>query len=135
MFRGLNLSRTSRSWTLVVLAGIGGFVAGIAIFVLVGAGWIVQALTVDFAPVAAAVTATLFALAAMAVAGLVANVRLRAKYRLIRSALNNMTQGLCMFDGAARLVLCNERYIEMYSLQPECAHRGMPLRDLLVLRT
>jgi len=46
-----------------------------------------------------------------------------------------MTQGLCMFDGAARLILCNERYIEMYQLRPEHARIGSPLRDLLIERT
>ena len=29
-------------------------------------------------------------------------------------AINNMSQGLLMFDSQARLVLCNDRYIEMY---------------------
>ena len=33
-----------------------------------------------------------------------------------------------MFDGAARLVLCNERYIEMSQLPREHFQSGMPLR-------
>jgi hypothetical protein len=45
-----------------------------------------------------------------------------------------MTQGLCMFDSAARLVLCNQVYIDMYHLRPEHARPGMPLRDLLMHR-
>jgi len=45
-----------------------------------------------------------------------------------------MTQGLCMFDGAARLVLCNRVYIDMYHLRPEHARPGTPLRDLLMHR-
>jgi methyl-accepting chemotaxis protein len=53
---------------------------------------------------------------------------------LLRAALNNMTQGLCMFDGAARLVLCNGRYLEMYGLQPEHSRAGTPLHDLLAHR-
>ena len=39
-----------------------------------------------------------------------------------------------MFDGAARLVLCNDRYIEMYHLRPEHARAGTPLHDLLMHR-
>jgi PAS domain-containing protein len=35
---------------------------------------------------------------------------------LLDTALNNMSQGLCMFDAQARLVVCNRRYIEMYGL-------------------
>jgi methyl-accepting chemotaxis protein len=46
-----------------------------------------------------------------------------------------MTQGLCMFDSAARLVLCNDRYIEMYGLRPELGVSGTPLRELLDCRT
>jgi PAS domain-containing protein len=37
----------------------------------------------------------------------------RAHNVLLDSALNNMSQGLCMFDAEARLVVCNRRYIEM----------------------
>ena len=39
-----------------------------------------------------------------------------------------------MFDGAARLVLCNDRYIEMYKLRAEHARAGTPLHDLLMHR-
>jgi methyl-accepting chemotaxis protein len=53
---------------------------------------------------------------------------------LLRAALNNMTQGLCMFDGTARLVLCNDRYLEMYALRPELCRAGTPLRELLECR-
>jgi methyl-accepting chemotaxis protein len=45
-----------------------------------------------------------------------------------------MSQGLCMFDSAARLVLCNKRYIEMHDLRREQLRVGMSLRELLVLR-
>jgi len=49
----------------------------------------------------------------------------RAEERLIvqkvqmDTAVNNMLHGLLMFDAQARLVLCNQRYIEMYRLSPE----------------
>src|SRR3974377_1336872 len=36
-----------------------------------------------------------------------------------------------MFDSSARLILCNERYIEMYGLSPEVAKSGCSLRELL----
>jgi PAS domain-containing protein len=55
---------------------------------------------------------------------------LRQNARLM-SALNNMSEGLCMFDASARLILCNERYVEMYGLSPEIARPGCSLRDLL----
>jgi methyl-accepting chemotaxis protein len=40
------------------------------------------------------------------------------------AALNNMSQGLCMFDGDKRLVVCNERYARLYSLPPELLEPG-----------
>ncbi|MGP0090271.1 MAG: PAS-domain containing protein [Xanthobacteraceae bacterium] len=50
------------------------------------------------------------------------------------AALNNMSQGLALFDGAARLVLCNQRYIEMYGLPPGAVKPGCTLADILALR-
>ncbi len=129
------LSKTSRRGSLMVLGAAAGFAAGVVIFSLVGAHWLVQLLSEAPAPVSAAIMGVVFALAVATISAIVVVVRVRAKYRLIRSALNNMTQGLCMFDGAARLILCNERYAEMYHLRPEHTRLGTPLRDLLIERT
>src|SRR5271168_3263485 len=40
------------------------------------------------------------------------------------TALENMTHGLCMFDGAKRLVICNDRYASLYRLPPELLKVG-----------
>jgi diguanylate cyclase (GGDEF)-like protein len=56
-----------------------------------------------------------------------ANARLDA-------AMNNVPQGVCMFDAAERLVVCNARYLEMYGLSPAVVGPGTPLRDILRLR-
>ena len=45
-----------------------------------------------------------------------------------------MTQGLGMFDGAGRLVLCNSRYVEMSQLSSKIFKEGTPLRDILAHR-
>ena len=134
MLGGPILAKASRNWRLVALTGVAGFAVGIAAFFLCGPGWVVAALTEAPAPVAAIVMGAPFGLGAAALAGLFTNSRRREQARLFRAALNNMTQGLCMFDRAARLLLCNERYIEMYHLRPEHARRGTPLRDLLLHR-
>ncbi len=134
MFSGHLLSKASRNWKLVVLAGAAGFAFGVAVFLLFGSGWIVAVLTEGSAATTAAIVALPFALAAAALTGLFVNSRRRAQVRLFRAALNHMTQGLCMFDSAARLLLCNERYIEMYRLQPQHARIGTPLRELLAYR-
>jgi methyl-accepting chemotaxis protein len=41
-------------------------------------------------------------------------------------ALDSMTHGLCMFDADKRLVVCNERYAELYRLPPELLKVGTP---------
>jgi diguanylate cyclase (GGDEF)-like protein/PAS domain S-box-containing protein len=57
--------------------------------------------------------------------------RFRAGNLLLDTALNNMSQGLCMFDARARLVMCNRRYVEMYGLSAELVKPGCLLSDLL----
>jgi len=49
-------------------------------------------------------------------------------------AINNMIQGLCMFDAQNRLVVWNERYRAMYSIEPHRIWRGCTIRDLLDAR-
>jgi diguanylate cyclase (GGDEF)-like protein/PAS domain S-box-containing protein len=51
------------------------------------------------------------------------------------TAINHMTQGLVMFDGAQRIALRNRRYCELYGLSPEVVAPGLPFRDLLKLRS
>ena len=55
------------------------------------------------------------------------------KLRLDR-AVNNMTQGLLLFDAERRLVVCNERYVEMYGLSAEVVKPGSSFRDIIAHR-
>jgi diguanylate cyclase (GGDEF)-like protein/PAS domain S-box-containing protein len=59
---------------------------------------------------------------------------LRAQNLRFDAALSNMSQALLMFDSAARLVICNQRYIEMYGLSPELVRPGRTVRELLDAR-
>jgi methyl-accepting chemotaxis protein len=54
--------------------------------------------------------------------------------RLLNVALNNMTQGVVMFDRAGRLVVCNDRYREIYGLSPKIVKPGADLADIVRLR-
>ncbi|BAR62655.1 PAS domain-containing protein [Bradyrhizobium diazoefficiens] len=56
------------------------------------------------------------------------------KQRLDR-AVNNMTQGLLLFDAEQRLVVCNQRYIEMYGLSPEVVKPGSSFHDIIAHRS
>jgi PAS domain-containing protein len=49
----------------------------------------------------------------------------------IDAALNNMSQGLCMFNGNGQLVLCNDRYIRMYNLSADVIKPGCTLLEML----
>jgi methyl-accepting chemotaxis protein len=57
--------------------------------------------------------------------------RIRRQNARLVTALDNMSEGLCMFDASTRLILCNGRYIEMYGLTPEVAKPGALLRELI----
>jgi len=48
--------------------------------------------------------------------------------------MNNMSHGLIMFDAAERLVVCNDRYIEMYGLPRGLAKPGTTLQDIIRTR-
>lgn len=50
---------------------------------------------------------------------------------MLSIVLNNMTQGVVMFDSAERLVVCNERYIDMYRLSRDVVRPGALLIDVI----
>ncbi|MBI5321435.1 EAL domain-containing protein [Bradyrhizobium sp.] len=50
------------------------------------------------------------------------------------TAINNMSQGLCFFDSDHRLIVCNDRFTEMYDIPPDKVGPGTPLTDIVDLR-
>jgi diguanylate cyclase (GGDEF)-like protein len=59
---------------------------------------------------------------------------LHAQNMRFNAAVSNMSQGLVMFDGHSRLVICNSRYADMYRLRPDDIRPGLTLRQLLERR-
>lgn len=59
---------------------------------------------------------------------------LQAQNLRFDAALENMPHGLCMFDRNECLIVCNERYGEMYGLTGEQTKRGVTLRSILEAR-
>ena len=53
-----------------------------------------------------------------------AQQRLEAERGRLDTALNNMIQGLVMFDASARIVTFNRRYIDMYDLSTDIVKPG-----------
>jgi diguanylate cyclase (GGDEF)-like protein/PAS domain S-box-containing protein len=93
------------------------------------------------------VSLTILSIALAAVAGSLLGVCLVGAYSAWRvrrklsehnmrldGALNNMNQGLCMFDAQNRLLVWNERYRTMYGIDPKHIWRGATIRDLLDAR-
>ena len=60
-----------------------------------------------------------------------ANAQLSTSQAQTNAALGNMSQGLVMLDSSNRLVLCNQRYLEMYRLSPEVVRPGRTLREIV----
>ena len=56
--------------------------------------------------------------------------RLRAQNLRFDAALNNMSQGLCMFDAEFRVVVHNRRCLDMFGLAPEMIEPGTALLDV-----
>jgi diguanylate cyclase (GGDEF)-like protein len=57
----------------------------------------------------------------------------RANMRF-NAALNNMSQGLCMFDARQRIVVSNQRFREIYGFGPDQVKPGTTVRQLLEYR-
>ncbi|WP_296519213.1 EAL domain-containing protein [Rhodopseudomonas sp.] len=60
--------------------------------------------------------------------------RLSLQKQRLDTAVNNMTQGLLLFDSSARLVVCNQHFIDMFGLSPEIVKPGCSFRDLIAHR-
>jgi len=131
MPRGILLAKVNRRWGLIIVVAVATFAAVAATVPMVGIVGLIRLLTQMPPAAATAVVATLLALDAAGIAGLLLIARLRAHNRLLRLALNNMQQGLYMLDKKVRIVLCNDRYFEMYHLQPGTVRPGMPLKEHL----
>jgi diguanylate cyclase (GGDEF)-like protein len=59
---------------------------------------------------------------------------LRVRNFQFDTAINNMSQGLCFFDSDHRLIVCNDRFVEMYDIAPERVSPGMSLVEIVDLR-
>jgi diguanylate cyclase (GGDEF)-like protein/PAS domain S-box-containing protein len=60
--------------------------------------------------------------------------RVKLEKQRLDTAVENMMQGLTLYDRFKRLVVCNQRYLEMYGLSADVVKPGCHLRDLIVHR-
>jgi diguanylate cyclase (GGDEF)-like protein len=64
-----------------------------------------------------------------------ANAELALGRQQIDAVMGNITHGVCLFDGAQRLLVWNRRYIEIYNLPPDAIHVGCSLAEILEYRS
>ncbi|MFN3658868.1 MAG: PAS-domain containing protein [Pseudolabrys sp.] len=117
----------------LVMASVGGACFAVSLiasyYLLPGIGWTAMPAATD----AAILSISASALAMMAV-GVGFTYRIRRHTTRMRIALDNMSQGLCMFDRNQRLMVSNKRYGEIYGLPPDVVQPGATLARLLEYR-
>lgn len=59
------------------------------------------------------------------------DLSLETENRRLRETLDNMIQGVLMFDEERRIAVCNRRYVQMYGLSGDIVRPGCGLRELL----
>jgi len=57
--------------------------------------------------------------------------RLAAERRQLSLAVNNIPQGLVLYDASARIIICNEPYRQMFGLSPDVAKPGCTMQRLI----
>ena len=57
-----------------------------------------------------------------------------AELSMFHVAVNNMSQGLCMFGADRKLIMSNTRYARIYRMPPDQLRPGMSLDEIVALR-
>jgi PAS domain S-box-containing protein len=60
-----------------------------------------------------------------------ANIQLEKQNLLFDAALNNMSHGLCMWDADLRIIVCNNRFLEIYRFPADLVKPGTSLREVM----
>jgi len=63
-----------------------------------------------------------------------ADQRLAAERAQLSIAVNNIPQGLVLYDSSARIIICNQPYIDMFGLSPDVAKPGCTMQRLIAHR-
>jgi NO-binding membrane sensor protein with MHYT domain/methyl-accepting chemotaxis protein len=110
------------------------FTAMGAVMIVPDPSRVITALSLSPTALALSVASAAIAVLGMSLISAFADRRVGDKSLLLSTALNNMTQGVVMFDAAERLVICNDRYREMYGLSADVVKPGCTLSDLIQQR-
>jgi methyl-accepting chemotaxis protein len=128
-----SLTPRRASW-LVVLVGLAVFAGSFGALAVFASGWapaVIPALPETVLTVLVAAIAAQFA---MSVTRVIFTRYQNRENEQMRTAINSMAQGLCMFDASERLVVCNSQYYNMYELTPADVKTGATLSEVLEKR-
>jgi NO-binding membrane sensor protein with MHYT domain/methyl-accepting chemotaxis protein len=133
--------RSSQRWTylaalLLTLAIVSHhFTAMAAVEIIPDPTRLITTFSLSPASLAIAIAGVATAVLSMSLAGAFVDRRVREQNMRLAAALDNMSQGLGMFDESARLILVNDRYRQMYGLSADEAKPGCTLRELFDQRS
>ncbi len=123
-----------RALWIALLVGLGAFIASF------GAVFVFAPLLVTTVPLAthgtafAGMIAVIVGLFAMSATGALFTRNQGREIEQLRTAVESMSQGLCMFDASERLVVCNSQYYKMYGLTAADVRPGKTLSEVLEKR-
>ena len=121
MFFALTLKRAS--W-LVTVVGLTTFVGSFSALMIFAPDWAAAVLPILPKTALTAIVAAIIAQFALSLAGAVLTRYQGRENQQMRTAIDSMAQGLCMFDASERLVVCNSQYYQMYELTSDDVRPG-----------
>lgn len=92
---------------------------------------VITSLSLSPTYLALTVASAAISILSMSLVSAFADRRVGDKSLLLATALNNMTQGVVMFDDHERFIICNDRYLEMYGLSRDVVRPGCTLLDII----
>jgi methyl-accepting chemotaxis protein/PAS domain-containing protein len=122
-----------RAAWLVLLVGLASFAGSFGLLIVFASGWTAIIPTISETALTAVLAAALAQLA-MTLTGAVLTRHQSREIEQMRTAMDSMAQGLCMFDAAERLVVCNAQYYKMYELTADDVKPGTTLSEVLAKR-
>jgi diguanylate cyclase (GGDEF)-like protein/PAS domain S-box-containing protein len=133
--RGRSLQSTLAAALLLALAVLSHHFIGMsAAQVIPGAASAADGSGLSAAMLAMLIAAIAFAVLGVSLIGAIMDRRLSEKNSQLGTALDHMNHGLMMFDQESRVILCNQRYIDLYGLPAGAIKAGMSLRDVVDVR-
>ncbi len=131
MLFSLTFKRAAR---LVTVVGLASFAGSFGLLLVFSRGQVADVIPVIPHTMLMALIAAFVAQLAMSMTGAVLTRRQSRENAQMRRCIDSMAQGLCMFDAAERLVVCNSQYSEMYELTADDVKPGATLSEVLARR-